>query len=109
MSHPAKIIVTTAHQECCMCPTVIVGRTLDSATVYVRYRWGRLTVRLDLRDPAPHGGAAGVWIMFKQLDPEGLAGCLDYDEIRELTADIIDWPPELSPQIFDDDETTWLE
>jgi hypothetical protein len=109
MIAPAKIIVVTATMEFPMCPTLVTGTTNEGATVYVRYRWGRLTVRLDPRDPAPHGGAAGVWIMFKELDPGGLAGCLTYDEIRELTAEIIEWPEELSPQIFAENEGEWLE
>lgn len=91
-----------------MCPTVIIGRTVEGGTVYCRYRWGQLRVSCDHRNPAPHGGAAGQWLMVKQLDPEGLNGCLYYEELRELTADIIEWPDELSPQVFDENDT-WLE
>lgn len=91
-----------------MCPTLIAGTTTEGETVYARYRWGRLTVRLDPHHPAPHGGAAGVWIMVKQLDPEGLAGCISYEEIREITDEIIAWPDEITPKIYDDGEaTTW--
>jgi hypothetical protein len=103
-----KIIVTTAHMECCMCPTIISGTTDDGWTVYCRYRWGMLSIRLDPRDSPPHGGAAGQWLMVKQIDPAGLNGCLDYEEIRELTADIIDWPDELTPKVHDENDT-WLE
>jgi hypothetical protein len=110
MNPPEKITVTTAHFECRMCPTIIVGTSTEGETVYVRYRWGRLTVRIDPRDPAPNGGAAGVWIMFKELDVEGLAGCISYDEIRELTSEMIDWPEELSPMPPNqtDDDQSWL-
>lgn len=108
MTAPKKITVTTARCECFMCPTVIVGITDDGSTIYCRYRWGRLVIRLDPRDPAPHGGAAGVWILDKQLDPEGIYGCLSYDELRELTANLIEWPAEILPKCFDDDDA-WLE
>ena len=108
MNPPEKIIVTIAHYECCMCPTIITGTTDDGTTVYVRYRWGRLSVRVDTRDPVPQGGAAGVWIIENQLVPEGLDGCLSYDELRELTADLIEWPDELTPRIYDENDT-WLE
>ncbi len=105
MTLPGKIIVTTAHMECSMCPTVVCGVTTEGETIRARYRWGRLVIRLDPRD-SPLGGAGGAWIMDEQLDPEGLAGCLTYDEIREITADIIDWPDELSLKIFDEDKDT---
>ncbi len=103
-----KIIVTICHYGCCMCPTIILGKTTDGWTVYARYRWGHLSVRVDPRDPTPHGGADGAWIMEKQLDPEGLDGCLDYDELREITADIIEWPSGISPGSFDVNDA-WLE
>lgn len=96
MSQTEKITVTNAYMDCFMCPTTIIGRTFDGSTVYARYRWGHLSIRLDHRDPPPHGGASGKWIMEKQLDPTGLGGCLDYAELREITAHIVEWPDELS-------------
>ena len=87
-----------------MSPTVIAGQTDDGSTIYARYRWGRLVIRLDPRDPPPHGGAAGAWIMDRQLDPTGLAGFIDYADLRELTAEIIDWPLELTPRTRDDSD-----
>ena len=108
MNQNEKIIVTIALYGCCMCPTIILGKTADGGTVFARYRWGHLSVRYDERDPAPHGGAAGVRILEKQLDPEGIDGCLDYDELKAISAEIIDWPSKISPGSFDDDDT-WLE
>lgn len=108
MNPSEKIKIVIAHFECRMYPTVIAGTTDDGSTIYVRYRWGQLTIRLDPRDPAPHGGAAGVWIMVKQLDPEGLAGCLSYDEIRELTAQTLVWPENPTPTPRNEGEP-WLD
>lgn len=104
MTPPGKITVVTATMECCMCPTLVTGTTDDGWTVYARYRWGMLSIRLDPRNPAPHSGAEGTWIMAKQLDPAGLDGCMSYEKLREITADIIDWPAEITPKIFDDNE-----
>lgn len=108
MNPPGKIIVTTAHLEFPLCPAVYVGRTNDGATVYARYRWGRLSVRLDHRDPPILGGAAGRWIIDEQLDPNGLDGSLEYDTLREITADIITWPDDLTPKTYDESES-WLD
>jgi hypothetical protein len=86
-----------------MCPTTIIGRTANGETVYTRYRWGHLSVRVDSRDPAPHGGAGGAWIFEKQIDQEGLDGCMEYEELKQHTVDIVEWPAELTPRRFDDE------
>jgi hypothetical protein len=104
-----KIKIITAQVACPMCPTTITGRTADGLTVYARYRWGHLSVRVDPRDPAPHGGAGGVWILERQIDPEGLDGWMEYEELKEYTSEIIEWPEELTPRTFDDDESTGLD
>lgn len=106
---PEKITVTEAHMECWMCPTIIVGTTANDWTIYARYRWGHLSVRLDPREPAPFSGALGYWIYEAQLDPNGLDGYISYEYLRELTADIIDWPPELTPRTYDDSEASSLD
>ncbi len=108
MSQSEKITVVSAHMECGMCPTTIIGKTSDGWTVYARYRWGMLSVRLDPRDPVPNCGAEGTWILSKQLDPDSLDGCLYYDELKEHTAEILEWPDELSPKIHDENDT-WLD
>lgn len=102
MNTPKKIHVTSAQYECPMCPTIIKGETEDGCTVYARYRWGHLSVRVDSRNPAPHSGAAGASIMERQLDPEGLDGWLDYEELRAITANLIIWPAELTPRTYDE-------
>jgi hypothetical protein len=87
-----------------MCPTLITGKTENGGTIYVRYRWGQLSVRLDPRDPAPHGGADGVWILERELDPDGIDGWISFESLREITDGIIDWPEVLSPEIYDEDD-----
>ena len=103
-----KIIVTTAYMDCCMCPAIITGTTDDGWTIYARYRWGMLSVRIDPRDPPPDGGASGRWIMDKQIDPEELDGWMDYDDLKMHTAEIVEWPDELTRKIYEEDESIWL-
>jgi hypothetical protein len=104
MNPPGKITVVSASRENLLCPTLIVGITDDGSTVYARYRFGRLSIRIDDRDPAPNGGAEGRRVYEEKLDPQGLDGCLDYAELRELTAGWIDWPDELIPRKIDADD-----
>lgn len=108
MNPPGKIKIVTAHMEFPMCPSVYVGTTSAGETIRARYRFGRLVIRLDSPN-APCGAAAGAWIYDQQLDPAGLDGCMSYEDLRELTAELIDWPQELSRKIHDEDEGTWPE
>lgn len=110
MSDNRKVIVIIAQIECRMCPTIIIGRDENGSTIYARYRWGHLSVRLDTREPSPNGGAEGKWIYEQQLDPDGLEGFLTYDELREITAEFIEWPLEVKPRLYDDDGgIEWLD
>lgn len=109
MSQYEKIIVISAQMECGMCPTIITGKTIEGLTVYVRYRWGRLSVRIDSQNPSPFSGAGGLEILTTQIDPEGIDGCMTYDEIKQHSSEMITWPDDLSPRNYDESEgTTWL-
>ena len=85
------IKVINAHYEMYVCPTVIVGNTDDGCTIYARYRWGHLTVRIDPREAPPFGGAGGTWIFAEQIGGQ-YDGSLDYETLVSLTKDLIEWP-----------------
>lgn len=78
-------------------------------TVYARYRWGILSIRIDPRDTPPNGGASGKSIYEKQLDPKGLAGAMYFDELQQHTSEIIEWPAELTPKSYNDETDPWLD
>jgi len=105
MSQPEKITVVTAWIELLMCPSIFIGKTADGWTVYCRFRWGHLSVRVDPRDPPPFYGAEGMWIFAEEIDAEG-GGCMDYDELRQITGHLIDWPDQLSSRPKSDDDET---
>lgn len=103
MSRSQKIIVTTAYMECPMCPSTYIGTTATGHTVYARYRFGSLSVRLDPRNPAPYGGAWGLTLMEAHLgEPDD--GHMDYAEMREHSKNLVSWPAELSPRPINDDD-----
>ena len=85
------IKVINAHYELVVCPTIIVGKTDDGYTIYARYRWGYLSVRIDPREDPPYGGAEGTWIFAEQIGDE-YDGCLGYETLVEHTKDLIEWP-----------------
>lgn len=89
------IEVLSAQCLCFACPTIYTGKTNDGCTIYARYRWGRLSVRIDPCDNPPHDGAEGRWIFERQLGDEH-HGYLDYADLREHTTGLVRWPNELA-------------
>lgn len=102
MTPPRKISVVSATMEFPLCPTIISGQTAEGSTVYCRYRFGRLSIRIEHRKPAPSDGAEGRRIYERKIDPNGLDGQLSYDDLRKITEGWIEWPDELTPRKIDD-------
>lgn len=86
------IIVTSVAQKWSAAPNIFAGTTADGGTIYARYRWGHLSIRIQ-----PAGvddgtdGAAGTSIF--EIDYGGqYDGHIDYQAIRNLTRSLIEWP-----------------
>jgi len=62
--------------------------------VYIRFRWGALAVRSGstIKD-----AIAGPTI-FEWHDPDGDGGFMEYDELKKLTAGVLDLPDAESPE-----------
>ena len=87
------IKVISAHCICFACPTTYVGKTDDGFTIYARYRWGRLSVRIDESPEPEFDGAAGGEILAKTIGGE-FHGILSYAELRQHTDGVVEWPDE---------------
>jgi hypothetical protein len=77
------------------CPSTFTGTTADGLTIYARYRCGHLSVRIDDAPEPRHGGAAGGSILEVTLGGE-YDGLLDYTNLRQHTAGLVEWPDELT-------------
>lgn len=79
-----KYKVKTCVQTCSACPSQWDIHTTKGKYIYARYRWGGLTLTLNF-------GKSNSIVIFS----EGVGGCLDgcmtTDELKELTASILDW------------------
>jgi len=95
MRTPHRIQVESAYVECPMCPATFIGKTANGQTVYARYRFGVLSVRLDPRDPPPYRGAWGIVLMESHLG-ENDDGHMTYAELREHSKNVVTWPDDLS-------------
>jgi hypothetical protein len=81
--------VTEIKQTCSFCPSQWEGQTNDGQVVYVRYRWGFLSIRVgNTLDDAVCRGQE----IFEDSVGDGMDGFLTYDELRNLTVGKIIWP-----------------
>jgi hypothetical protein len=79
--------VTEIRRTCFACPAQWEGKT-ESGYVYIKFRWRTLAVRsgLTIKD-----AIAGPTI-FEWHDTDDLGGFMEYDELKKLTAGILDLP-----------------
>lgn len=74
------INVTKIVNTCTACPSQWSGVTDDEKEVYVRYRWGYLSVDV------------GEDCVFEANPGDSLDGYMDFDELKEHTKNVISWP-----------------
>ncbi len=80
------IVVREIRKTCGACPAQWEGWTVDGRSVYVRYRWGFLSIRV--------GGES----YYEDTVGDGLHGCMEYDSLKRHTRHIISWPEEESSE-----------
>jgi hypothetical protein len=76
-------------QTCERDPSQWDGRTFDGLFVYVRYRWGWLSIGSGTT--AVQAVTNDNDVFEKQLGNR-LDGKLEYERLREVTAGVIEWP-----------------
>lgn len=79
--------VTEIRRTCFACPAQWEGKT-ESGYVYVRFRWGTLSVGLG---PTIKDALAAAAI-FEWHDDDEYGGFMEYDELRKITAGVLDLP-----------------
>lgn len=79
--------ITEIRRTCLACPAQWEGKT-ESGYVYIRFRGGTLAVRSGstIKD-----AIAGPTI-FEWHDTDSFGGFMDYDEMKKLTAGVLDLP-----------------
>ena len=79
--------ITEIRRTCFACPSQWEGKG-ESGYVYIRFRWGTLSVRAGstIKD-----AIAGPTI-FEWHDEDEYGGFMEYDELRKITAEVLDLP-----------------
>ena len=79
----SRIKVETANMTCSACPSLWEALTDTGHDIYVRYRWGYLSVM--------YGGVMGKEIFGASIG-DNFDGFMTYDELVGYTQHLIDWP-----------------
>lgn len=79
------LIVKKVYRTCTACPAQWEGILEDGQAIYVRYRWGFLSVRVP--------GVEGQEVFGETLG-DFLHGFMTYETLKEKTAGLIQWPEE---------------
>jgi len=87
----AVIKVTSITQTSGACPSQWEGITEDGRPIYVRYRWGYLSIRLGGKDGNIRDAVSGKEIIGKQIGGPW-DGVLSYEGLKKATQGKIQWP-----------------
>lgn len=79
--------ITEIRRTCFACPSQWAGKA-ESGYVYIKFRWGTLAVRFG---PSIKEAIAGPTI-FEWHDSDDMGGFMEYDELKKLTADMLNLP-----------------
>lgn len=71
------ITITKLEKTCAACPSQWEGETLEGDYIYIRYRWGYLSVTLDSEE------------VFGEEIGEDMDGIMDFYELEEATKEKI--------------------
>lgn len=83
-----KVTITKITKTCAACPAQWEAKTDDGMVVYIRYRWGGLSICIgDTIDNA----VMGKEIMHTSYG-NGLDGTMDYETLKEIAKKYIVFP-----------------
>jgi hypothetical protein len=85
------IVVKELTKTCSFCPSQWEGRTEDDKPIYVRYRWGHLSICLGQKGGSINDAVLGESVFESQLG-DSLDGYLYDEELINATKGIIQWP-----------------
>ena len=86
------MIVNDLVQTCSACPSQWEFRTFENRPVYVRYRWGYLSIRIGYKNADIDDAVSGLEIYGEDLGDEW-DGFLEEEKLLEILAGIPDHLP----------------
>ena len=87
----AKYKVIKLEQTCGACPSQWEGITDDSRSLYIRYRWGYLSVSIgEPEDFSEYAGVRGSEIFGGAIGDE-YGGVLSEEKMMAITSEVLNW------------------
>ena len=81
------MLLKELRQTCEACPSQWEGTTEDERPIYVRYRWGHLSIRIGNPGESIEAAVGGAELVSEQLGDE-LDGYIDEDKVLRIIAGI---------------------
>lgn len=78
-------IITELNKTCDACPAQWEGRTSDGFPIYIRYRWGHLSICIGPNKDGDYDEAVMGQEIFACDSGDGFDGFLSFKELKKLT------------------------
>ena len=90
-----RLVIKRLMQTCNACPAQWEGWIEDVRMIYVRFRWGYLSVNIS-NEPTEnvYDAVGGKEIFGRQLS-DNLDGCLDIDKLIKATVGVLEFPEDV--------------
>lgn len=88
------VVVADIEKTCEWAPAQWEGSTSDGCPIYVRFRWGYLSIRVGPKGGTITDAVRGGEVFGEQIS-DGLDGGLSGAELRKITRGRIEWPGSL--------------
>jgi hypothetical protein len=87
--------VVALKKTCTACPSQWEGALEDGRVIYVRYRWGELSVGIgnDIDEAVQNGWTDGA--LYGDYIGDGFDGYLDFEELRVHLHGLLEFPADL--------------
>lgn len=85
------ITVKKLVKTCFACPAQWEGETDDSRLVYIRYRWGYLSVRISPANPTSISDAVHGEEIFGEDFADSFGGYMENDELRDILVGVVNF------------------
>lgn len=69
---------------CSACPSQWEGLTERNEALYIRYRWGRLTIQLSEQDGTIRDAIISGRILYQKQIGDEFGGVIDIEEVMEI-------------------------
>ena len=82
-------------RTCIACPTQYEGILDNGHSIYIRYRWGKLSIRISYGKSSNVNDAVKGHEVFTATLGGSLDGVLDDDELLRVCSNVIEFPKEI--------------